>query len=111
MSTSHLFASFASLVGIAWHLACSHEPSVASPADTELALPDTPPRADGPERVRGSAPSSDPATDRAILARAAPATGGAPSRDAGNGLGGSLAGTAGLGMGGAAGAKPVTSLR
>jgi len=98
------------MFGVAAALACSHEPRATPAANAVPPVPAAPSYVEGvvSERpVRGSAPSSDPATDQTILARGAPASGGSQSFELGNGLGGSSAGTAGVGMGGAAGAKPV----
>src|SRR5689334_14432363 len=98
---------FASLLGVLWSLACSREPEPVTP------IHDPNPPADAVENrelagtVKGSAPSSDPATDQPILARSsgAPGTGGAQAFDATKAGAGGLGG---FGFGGLAGGSPVS---
>lgn len=97
----------ASLLGVVWSLACSREPEPLTPSH------DPNPPAEGTENrelagvVKGSPPSSDPATDQPILARSSGATGtaGAQSFDPAKAGAG---GIGGYGFGGLAGGSPVS---
>lgn len=97
-----------SLLAVVLSLACSREQEPLTPID-DRGRP-----ADGAEDrelandpVKGSAPSSDPATDQPILARTsgASATGGVQSFDAAKAGSG---GIGGFGLGGLAGGTPVS---
>jgi len=101
MRTSYLFAS---LLGVAFSVACNHEHEPMSPASATAEPAAVGMKASGDGVVKGNAPSSDPATDQSILARTSGMTGGggAPGKAPGTG------GMAGFGMGGLAGGTPVS---